>query len=234
VPSPDERKKTVTIGLDDLVSDADRLTPARAAYVKAQLMTTIAGDVRRRRMVRTGVGVGAAATVAASALYVTIGSAPPASASWNAVPRAVAISLDDPMVQQCLHELPGGPAAQVGSGTMLPAVAEARGSSRAALLDGSDSQAFASRLPRPARAAGRWLRLYGVATSSPSLATVGQPTWTVCGTSTVGRHTTWRASSSRRAPVSRSSRRCPPARSWHGGPVATLLHGSWPRTGAAS
>ncbi|MDQ1730941.1 MAG: hypothetical protein QOK10_1100 [Pseudonocardiales bacterium] len=141
--------------VDDCVWACGDLTPARRAALKHDLVTRIGRDKRRyRRHVATAVGV--AAVAAAATVAAMLRFTPAATASWSAVPRPLSIGFDDPMVQQCLAGLPAWPSELVGRAQLVPMVAEKRGTSRAALLGGGDSQAICIAVDK-SRTGGRTL-----------------------------------------------------------------------------
>lgn len=151
----------MTNNIDDVVWTTNDLPMEHQLGLKQDLMTRIARDDRRRRRLRFGAGIGVAATAAAVGAAVMFASSPAASAAWSAVPAPIAVSAGDPMLQRCLADLPTGPRDLVGHAPLTPIVAERRGTSRAALLEGADSQAICIATPT-SRMGGRTL--------SPSLA----------------------------------------------------------------
>lgn len=127
--------------IDDRVWGAGDLSASRRVALKHDLVIRIASDDRRRRRrVRSGVSLTVVAVAVTAAAMLTF--TPAASASWSAVPAPLSVGLDNPMVQQCLGELPAGPSEQLGQAQLVPLVAEKRGTSRAALLGSGDSQAI--------------------------------------------------------------------------------------------
>lgn len=146
----------MTNNIEDLVWTTNDLPAERRLGLKRDLVTRIARHDRRRRRLRVAAGIGVGATAAASTVAVMLSSTPAASAAWSAVPAPVAISVNDPMVQQCLADLPAGPSEYIGHAQLTPMVAERRGTSRAALLGGDDSQAICITTPT-SRTGGRTL-----------------------------------------------------------------------------
>ena len=147
--------------IEDRVWDVDDLPRSRRIALKHDLASRIVCDDRRHRgQVRSGIGVTLlAAAVTAAAMWTFT---PQAIASWSAVPIPLSIALNDPMVQQCLEDMPTGLSEQVPRAELVPVVAEKRGTSRAALLSDEDSQAICITVGK-SRTAGRTL--------SPALAT---------------------------------------------------------------
>lgn len=146
----------MTHNIDDLVWTTNDLPVERRLGLKRDLVIRIARHDRRRRRLRVGAGIGVTATAAASTIAVMLSSTPAASAAWSAVPAPLTISVNDPMVAQCLADLPAGPSDQIGQAQLTPMVAERRGTSRAALLGGYDSQAICITTPT-SRTGGRTL-----------------------------------------------------------------------------
>ena len=125
----------------------DDLTAERRADLKRDLMSELTRQGRRQRRLRLTAAALVVTAAGSTAAGVLLSSPPTATAAWTAVPSPTAISVQDPLIQQCLAELPTGAPAQTGRAELTPVVAETRGASRAALLDGDDSQAVCIATP---------------------------------------------------------------------------------------
>ncbi|WP_427889130.1 hypothetical protein ACQHIV_37795 [Kribbella sp. GL6] len=142
--------------VDDGVWAVEDLSASRRVGLKNDLLTRINREERRHRQRVAGGVAASVVAVAGAAVAAMLTFVPTASASWTAVPAPLAISLDDPMVQQCLADLPDRPVGLVGKAQLVPVAAEKRGTSRAALLGGSDSQAICLEIGK-SRGGGRTL-----------------------------------------------------------------------------
>ena len=130
------------------------LSLERRAVVKARLVEELLRQNRRHRRLRIAVGATVAAATASAITAMALLSPSTATAAWNAVPTPLPISLQDPMVLRCLADLPTAPPDQNGWSKVTTVVAESRGSSRAALLEGEDSQGVCVTTPS-SRSGGR-------------------------------------------------------------------------------
>lgn len=150
----DERTTDMTDSIVDW--PVDDLTVERRANLKRDLLAELTRQNRRQRRLHVVTGAVVATTAASATIAMVVSTSPTATAAWSAVPVPLAISLNDPMVLQCLAELPAEPSSQVGRSALTPLVAESRGTSRAALLEGNDSQGVCIATPT-SRSGGRTL-----------------------------------------------------------------------------
>lgn len=132
------------------------LSMERRAGLKRTLLAELTRRNRRQHRVRFVTGAAVATTAVSATVAMVLSSPPTATAAWNAVPSPLTMSSHDPMVQQCLADLPKGSPSQLGRAELAPVVAESRGKSRAVLLGGDDSQGVCVATPTT-RTGGRTL-----------------------------------------------------------------------------
>lgn len=142
--------------IEEILGTTTDLESDRLANVKRHTKSRMARETRHLRRRQIAVTAGTLSLAAATAMTLMLTTTAPASASWSAIPAPLSMSLDDPMVAQCLASMSAGSMSKVGSPTLTVVVAERRGTSRAALLDSGDSQAICIATPT-SRTGGRTL-----------------------------------------------------------------------------